>query len=187
MAKKLFKRWIPEPAFFREHKSLQFLGHLLHDPNLFHLNRHSVSGAFFVGLFTAFLPTLGQMPIAAVLALFCRVNMPISVALVWISNPLTMPAIFYATFEFGQWLLKSPPIKFSMEMSWEWFSSEFPHLWQPLLLGSLIIGVIMGAVGYLAMQVFWRWQVLRHWEQRKADRLAKRRLQEIDENLDSDK
>jgi uncharacterized protein (DUF2062 family) len=60
-----------------------------------------------------------------------------------------------------------------MEMSWEWFRSEFPNLWQPLLLGSLITGVVMGSAGYLAMQIFWRWQVMRNWEQRKAQRLAR--------------
>jgi len=170
MAKKLLQRWLPSQDFIKEHPSLKFLGVLLHDPNLFHLNRHSVSGAFFIGLFVAFLPTIGQMPLAALLALVFRVNMPISVLLVWISNPVTMAPIFYATYEFGRWILDCPPLSFSIDLSWQWLTEEFTKLWQPLLVGSVICGIFFGTVGYLSMQVFWRWQVIRNWEKRKQRR-----------------
>ena len=173
MPKKTLKRWIPDPNEFKTRPGLRFLGKLLDDPNLFHLNRHSVSGAFFVGIFTAFLPILGQMPIAALLALACRANLPIAIALVWISNPVTMPAIFYGSYELGQWLLDSPAVEFSLQLSWEWFLREFPKFWQPLLCGSLIVGIVAGSLGYLFMQGFWRWHVIRNWEKRKADRLAR--------------
>jgi uncharacterized protein (DUF2062 family) len=79
------------------HKNLSFLGEKLHDPNLWHLNRRSVSAAFAIGLFAAWIPTPGQMVIAAIIALYFRANLPISVALVWITNPLTMPPMFYPT------------------------------------------------------------------------------------------
>ncbi len=175
MAKKIFKRWLPDPAEFKKRPALNFMGHLLHDPNLFHLNRHSVSGAFFVGLFTAFLPILGQMPIAALLALVCRVNLPIAVALVWISNPITIPPIFFATYELGRWILDTPSVGFSIELSWEWFSTEFTKLWRPLVVGSLICGVVFGGIGYISIQLFWRWHVVRNWEKRK-----RRREQNVD-------
>jgi len=171
MPKKTLKRWIPDPNEFKKRPGLQFLGKLLHDPNLFHLNRHSVSGAFFVGIFTAFLPILGQMPTAALLALTCRVNLPIAIALVWISNPITMPAIFYGSYELGHWVLGGPAVEFTLQLSWEWFHNEFPKLWQPLLCGSLIVGVTGGIIGYLSMQGFWRWHVIRNWEKRKLKRL----------------
>ncbi len=171
MAKKIFKRWLPDPAEFKARPGLSFISHLLHDPNLFHLNRHSVSGAFFIGLFVAFLPTIGQMPIAALLALLFRVNLPIAVALVWISNPLTMPPIFFATYELGRWILDSPAIAFSIELSWDWLNNEFTRLWKPLLVGSLLTGFIVGGLGYIFIQLFWRWHVVRNWERRKQKRL----------------
>ncbi|MBR9911492.1 MAG: DUF2062 domain-containing protein [Gammaproteobacteria bacterium] len=173
MARKIFKRWLPDPAEFKKRPALNFISHLLHDPNLFHLNRHSVSGAFGLGLFVAFLPILGQMPIAACFALWLRVNLPIAVALVWVSNPFTIPPIFYATYELGRLILGTPPLAFQMEFSWQWFSSEFTHLWQPLLVGSLLAAVFFGGLGYISMQVFWRWQVIRHWEKRKNQRLQR--------------
>jgi len=170
MARKLLKRLMPNPESIRETSSLKFLGTLLHDPNLFHLNRHSVSVAAFVGIFVCFLPFPGQMILAATLALLLRCNLPLSIMLVWISNPITIPPIFYATYKLGSWILGTPPIDFNIELTWAWFVEEFTHLWQPLLTGSLIAGLTFGAIAYLAMRSFWRWQVLNHWKKRQKER-----------------
>ncbi|WP_185230590.1 DUF2062 domain-containing protein [Teredinibacter franksiae] len=167
MPRKIFKRWIPDPAKIRKAPGLKFLGSLLHDPNLFHLNRHSVSVAFFVGLFVAFLPTLGQVPIAAGGALLFRCNLPISIALVWISNPVTFPVIYYATYKLGARIMQIQPRQFHMEMSWQWFASEFQHIWEPLVLGSFIASIFFGCLGYVVIQWTWRWHVIQRWQDRK--------------------
>ena len=62
---KLLHKFIPDHDVIKQHKNLQFLGDKLHDPNLWHLNRRSVAMAFAVGLFGAWIPTPGQMAIAA--------------------------------------------------------------------------------------------------------------------------
>ena len=95
MAKKTIQRFLPDPNKIRHHKSLKIFGRLLQDANLWHLNRRSARGAFAVGLFFAFIPVPFQMVLAAAGAILFRVNLPISVALVWLTNPLTMPPIFY--------------------------------------------------------------------------------------------
>ncbi len=167
MAKKLIQRWMPDPEKIRAIPALHFLGDLLHDPNLFHLNRHSVSVAFFVGIFIAFLPIPGQMPAAAIAALMFRCNLPLAVALVWISNPLTIAPIFYACYKLGAWVLQTPPLAFSIELSWQWATNELVKLWKPLITGSLLCALTFGGLGYITMQGFWRWQVMRNWERRQ--------------------
>jgi uncharacterized protein (DUF2062 family) len=174
MARKFLKRFLPSQAIIKKHPSLQFLGGLLHDPNLFHLNRHSVSVAFFVGIFVAFaFPLPGQMAVAALGAFLFRCNLPISVALVWITNPLTIPFCFYIAYVLGCFVLQIPPEKFQFELSWEWAFNELERLLPPFLVGSVFLGFILGALGYFGMQLFWRLQVAHTWEKRLRKRALK--------------
>ena len=174
MPKRLIKRLFPNATNLRDHKQLRWLGKLLHDPNLLHLNRTSVSGAVSVGLFVALIPTPFQMPIAALLALLFRVNLPISVVLVWISNPVTMPAIFYFCYLLGAWILQVPVSDIEFEMTTQWLIDEFSLLWKPILLGSLIVGVLSAALGNMIVRLLWRLQVIKRWKERKARKLLKK-------------
>jgi uncharacterized protein len=168
MAKKLIKRLFPSYHRVRDHESLRFFGTLLHDPNLWHLNRRSVAGAFAVGLFVAFQPIPFQMLVSAAIAILVRVNLPISVLLVWITNPLTMGPIYYACYRLGLWILDMPKIRFRFEWTMEWFTQDMMLIWKPLVTGSLILGVAAGLVGYAAIRVLWRLHILRRisWKKR---------------------
>ena len=170
MPRRLFKRYMPDPTRIREHKHLRFFGPLLHDPNLWHLNRHSVARAMAVGLFAALMPMPLQMLLAAFLAILVRGNMPIAVSLVWLTNPLTIPPIFYCAYQLGAWLLHVPPRSLPDELTWAWISGQLSTLWQPLLLGSLVLGVALGALGYYLTMSYWRWWVARQWKRRQARR-----------------
>lgn len=191
MARKLLKRFFPSPSQIKQHKALHFLGDMLHDPNLFHLNRHSVSVAFFWGLFVAMLPIPGQMAVAAAAALFFRCNLPIAVALVWITNPLTMPFFFFIAYEVGKFILQvdastaadaEAVANISFRGLWDlivdnqyraalaWLGNELGSVWKPFLLGSIVAGLIWGALGYFGMQAFWRWHAISAWNRRKRKR-----------------
>ncbi|WP_309674178.1 DUF2062 domain-containing protein [Pseudomonas sp.] len=171
MPRRLFKRYMPDPTSIREHKSLRFLGTLLHDPNLWHLNRHSVARAMAVGLFAAFLPIPLQMLLAAILAIMVRGNMPIAVSLVWLTNPITMPAVFFCTYQTGAWLMDVPTRHLPDELTWEWISGELSTLWQPFLLGSVVTGLVLGALAYCLTMMYWRWWVGRQWRRRQKRRM----------------
>ena len=170
MAKKLIRRYLPDPHKIRDHKHLRLFGTLLHDPNLWHLNRRSASGAFAVGLFMAFVPIPFQMLPAAALAILLRVNLPIAVALVWITNPVTMPAVFYFCYSLGAWLLDTPVHAVEFEISWEWISTELIRILKPFLLGSSLVSAMSAAAGYFGIRALWRWHVVRDWERRKERR-----------------
>jgi uncharacterized protein (DUF2062 family) len=163
MAKKLIQKWmhkfIPDPEVIKQHKSLQFLGAKLHDPNLWHLNRRSISMAFAVGLFFAWVPTPTQMAFAAAAAIYFRANLPISVALVWVTNPLTMPPLFYFAYQVGLWFLNQPAAE-------NFDFSSLGDVWQPFLTGCFILGVTCSTLGYFGMQTFWVYHIKRKWAQR---------------------
>jgi uncharacterized protein (DUF2062 family) len=174
MARKYIKRFLPDVDSIRANKQLKIFGTLLHDANLWHLNRHSVSTAFAVGLFMAFMPMPFQMLPAALLSIFLRGNLPISVALVWITNPVTMPPIYYFCYKVGTWVLGVPPKNVEFAITWEWLSTTLMSIWQPFLLGCLIVSAASALIGYLAMRAFWRWQVVRDWQRRKSFRKSRK-------------
>ncbi|MFZ2289122.1 MAG: DUF2062 domain-containing protein [Halopseudomonas yangmingensis] len=170
MPRQLLKRYIPSPERIKNTKSLRFLGELLHDPNLWHLNRHGVARAMAIGLFVCMLPIPMQMLVSAALAVPLRANLPISVGLVWLSNPVTMPAIFFAQYRIGTLLLGTPERHIPMELSLTWLASELQHIWQPLLTGAVISGAVLGFCGYAATMLYWRYWVSRNWKLRKLRR-----------------
>ncbi|MFO8002958.1 DUF2062 domain-containing protein [Thioalkalivibrio sp.] len=172
MAKKLIKKWFPAYESVRGHRALEMLGPRLRAPDLWHLNRRSVAGAFAVGLFVAFLPIPMQMLLAAAIAIWLRVNLPISVLLVWISNPLTMPPIFYTAYRIGRWILDEPRRSLRVEMTMDWLTGDLLTIWKPLLTGSLVLAVLASAIGYLVIRVLWWFSVM---ERLKVRRLRLRR------------
>jgi hypothetical protein len=166
MPKNIFKRIGPGRDTIRQHQSLRSIAHLLQDDNLFHLNRHSVSRAFAIGLAVAMTPVYGHMLIAALLAVWVRANLALSIALVWISNPLTFPFVLYAEYWLGAQLLGvEEKINLSSIDYHEWKTLLF-DVWKPILLGSGILSLITGLAGYYGIQLFWVLEVNRRWRKR---------------------
>jgi uncharacterized protein (DUF2062 family) len=163
--KEFIKRYLPDPHKIRNHKHLRFFGQLLHDPNLWHLNRRSVPGAFSVGLFSAFVPF--QMVLGAAGAIIWRVNLPISVGLVWLTNPVTMPPVFYFAYKLGTWILRTPINEaVTFELSLHWLMEELTVIWQPFLLGCFVLGVASAVLGNVIIRLLWRLRVV-HYLKRK--------------------
>ena len=65
MPRKTIHRFLPDMGRLLQRPSLRWINIISHDPNLLHLNRHSVSLAVFIGIFCAFVPLPGQTIIAA--------------------------------------------------------------------------------------------------------------------------
>lgn len=163
--KKWLKRVIPNPKTIHDNRYLGIFGTLLHDPNLWHLNRRSVSGGVAIGLFVMYSPILTHSLIAAGLAILLRVNLPIAVALVWITNPFTIPPMFYFAYVVGCWILGHPAAGFNIHFWMDW------HNWfgimGPLVVGCLICGAVCSLLGYLTVQALWRWKVVKYLQKRR--------------------
>jgi uncharacterized protein (DUF2062 family) len=100
-----------------------------------------------------------------------RVNLPISVSLVWLSNPLTIPPMFYLAYVIGALLLGQPVRAFDPHFWLDW------HNWLgvvgPVLLGCLICA-FCSVTGYLTIQFLWRRSLMRQIERRALARYADR-------------
>jgi uncharacterized protein (DUF2062 family) len=167
MPKKLIKKYIPNPKEVREHKSLRFLSVFFSNPNLWHVNRISTQRAFSIGLFWAFIPIPFQMVFAAISSVVFKANIPISVALVWLTNPLTMVPIFYAAYLLGTSMLGIQTGNFNVELSWTWVTHELPRVWKPLLVGSLTLATSFSVMAYFLMDVIWRLNIYLKLKKRK--------------------
>ncbi|RJG42002.1 DUF2062 domain-containing protein [Motilimonas pumila] len=161
MPKKFIQRYTPSPESLKEHKHLKIFGDLLLDGNLWHLNRRSAAGAFAVGLFMCWVPLPSQMIMAAGLAIFFRVNLPLSVALVWISNPLTMPPMFYFAYLSGSFILQSQPEPWFFELSWQWVEHAIVTYGPAFLLGCAFWAAVCSLAGYFIITWIWRYSVMK--------------------------
>lgn len=175
MPKKLIKRYLPSPEKIKNAKGLGILGKWLQNPSIWHLHRHSVSKAFLIGLFWMAIPLPSQMLVAALFAILFRANLPLSVALVWISNPLTMPPIFYFNYVVGTVILgQETAEEWHFELNWEWMLHTLGDLWLPLYLGSAVVGLVLGVMGYVVVNLLWRHHAIKAWKERRTKKWRKK-------------
>lgn len=161
---------MPDPQKIKENKYLKIFGHLLHNPNLWHLNRKSVAKAFAVGLFFAFMPVPFQMVLAAGIAIIVHANLPLAISLVWITNPITMPIIFYCCYVVGTWILRVPEQDFAFEASWQWVIDSLSTIGPAFIVGCGACAVIFAILGFFGIQGLWRYSVAKEWKKRQLRR-----------------
>ncbi|MBR9727023.1 DUF2062 domain-containing protein [Shewanella intestini] len=166
MPKKFIEKYMPKPEVLKQHKYLKVFGQLLNKPNLWALNRKSAPGAFAIGLFAAWMPMPFQMVLAAALAIFFNVNIPVSVALVWLTNPLTMPFMFYGAYLLGAKILGTPAQEFQFQISWAWIEASLSTIGPPFILGCAVLGVICAIAGYFIIANLWKYSILFKWQKR---------------------
>ncbi len=176
MSRFSLKKFVPDPDTLKKHKSLRLLGALIEDPNLFHLNRRSVSRSVFWGLLIGLLPPVPvHTPLAAVAALIARCNLPLILTIIWVSNPITIPLIIYSFYSLGRIILHTEAISVSsIELSWAWLSKEFLLIWKPYLVGTLIGASTLACSAYFASNFIWRLNTKRKWHARKKMRETRR-------------
>ncbi|WCN13294.1 DUF2062 domain-containing protein [Marinomonas mediterranea] len=172
MPKRFLQKYIPRPEKLRENKALKILGSKVYEPDLWHMNRKSIAKACWNGLFWAAIPMPLQMLAAALLAIPLRANIPLSIAMVWITNPITMPFVFYFNYLIGS-LFVGDDSNRDFHLSVEWIWAKIEHIWLPLYTGSVIVGMVVGLLSYIAVLVLWRMHVIKRWKNRKQNRKKK--------------
>ncbi len=157
-----FKHRLPTREHIVNTKCLKFLEEHIRDHNLWHFTRRSLSRATAIGLFCAFLPMPFEMLPAAIGAIVFRANLPVSLAWVWVSNPLTWIPLFTPAYLLGAKLLgvNAMPLE---QITFGFLGSQLAALW----LGCLIVGGALATLGFWTVRVLWRIKVLSVWKDRR--------------------
>ena len=124
--------------------------------------------ALFLGLIVAFLPLVGiQMLIVFFLALWFRANLPVIVALQWVSNPFTMGPIYFADYQIGLAMMElfsiAPEPNPLLQPDYDWAHFELRDLgalldtFPPMMLGGLALGSFIGLVVSVAYKWLAKW------------------------------
>ncbi|GAB3475756.1 DUF2062 domain-containing protein [Marinomonas epiphytica] len=166
MPKRYFRKLTPNPEKLKQNRVLKILGEQIYEANLWHLNRKSVARAFLNGVFWAIIPMPLQMLAAALLAIPLKANIPLSLALVWITNPLTMPFVFFFNYKVGTLILGERGKK-HFHLSIEWIWDKIEHIWLPLYVGSFVTAIVASLIAYFAIHVMWRMHVIKRWKERR--------------------
>jgi uncharacterized protein len=167
MPRKFLKKWTPDPEKLREHKHLRFLGKALHASYLWQFSQNNVAKACAIGIFCMWIPVPFQTVLAAAGAVLFRANLPVSVALVFITNPLTMPPMFYFCYKLGTLLLGMPARQFNFELSMDWLTNGMLMIWKPLLLGVSLVAIISSATAYYGTFLLWRLHIIQKIRNRR--------------------
>ena len=160
----------------RSEKLDKFLDKYNLSREFFGVNRRSVTKGIWVGLFWAFIPMPMQM-VAVVLSTFAiRFNVPIAIVMVWLSNPITMPPMYYIEYLTGNFLLGREGIE-NIELTMEWFTENFDAILVPLYVGTSFYAVIVSTLVYFIVN--WLWIKSVHEEKAERKKRHKKKIKEL--------
>lgn len=142
---------------------------LLEHPAYWSLNRRSVTRAFSLGLFIAFIPIPVHLLLGAGLALLLRLNVPASIAGTFLVNPLTMVPMYVFAYWCGCRLLDVSVEPIVFEMSWTWLTTTLVPIWKPFLLGCFVLGLASAVIGYIVLGGIWHLSLVLKYHKRKDD------------------
>ncbi len=160
------KRVTPERAALEKLWCLKPFAALVLDRGCWTFNRHSVTRAFALGLFIAFIPPTPPLPVHLVtcvmVGMIFRLNLPVLFATVFVSNPFTWLPQVAGSIWVGAKLMGLDLSPFVQELQSRTIWAHLNELWAPLLLGALVLGCIAAVAGYVLAQSVWRVRVRYH-------------------------
>lgn len=154
-------RWLHKRKFSRKHlrggRLHSWFGDRILAKELWLPTHHSLARAWLVGFpitVTPFLP--GQSVLAVIAALIVRGNLLLAIGLQFLSTPLTAPVHLPACYVVGELVRGRSPSNV-----WHGVTEDTRHLLSgdavtSLYLGSVVIGLLGGVIGYAILFHTWR-------------------------------
>ena len=170
MPRRFFRKFALKRHELGEKWFLAPFHHLMHDHRLWAVRRKNFVPPVALGVFVGFIPFPGHPLWASFAALALRVNIPIAALTTFISNPLTMGPMYFFAYRLGALLLGVPQEPFAVEMSFEWVTHTFVNIWQPMLLGCVLLGSVSAVLSYVILDLVWRSSIGQYKSRKRAQR-----------------
>ncbi|MEE9434187.1 MAG: DUF2062 domain-containing protein [Sphingorhabdus sp.] len=172
-------RNMPTREGMAKNRYLKPFAHRFLRSELWRFTRRSVPRGVALGIFAGFIIPVGQIILAAFLALPARANVPIAALTTFITNPFTFPFWIWVANKVGGFVLRieeltGEPIgndAGSGRWQWfEWFAKEAGLT----AIGFLIMAVVFSSLGYVISSWLWAGWIKRK-RQRRSKAFASRR------------
>ena len=141
---------------------------------LLSVNRKSITRGLLVGIFWGFIPMPLQMVAVVFTTPFVKFNVPIAISMVWLSNPITMPFMYYLEYITGTFILGMEHLR--VHMTIEWFHGHLGDIFIPLYVGTFFYAITVSVLVYYGVN--WLWIKSVHKEkrhQKRKDNLKKKK------------
>lgn len=155
-----------------ENRYLKPIAHRFLRSDLWRFTRRSVPRGVALGMLAGFLIPVGQIFVAAFLALPIRANVPIAALMTFITNPFTYPFWITAAYQLGKFALRvdaltdAQPLDNHMRSEFGIWLSWFMREAGVTAFGFILLGIIFAALGYVISSLGWRWWTARKWRRR---------------------
>lgn len=158
-------RNMPTREQMARNRFLKPIAHRFLSPELWRFTRRSVPRGVALGLFSAFIIPLGQIFLAAFLALPARANVPLAALVTFVTNPFTVPFWLWVANRTGVYLLKFDAAS-GVNMQGEVEGAFWQEFWHNVVawfevagvtvFGFIVLAVVSAAIGYLLSSFVWR-------------------------------
>ncbi len=156
---------MPSREEMAENRWLKPIAHRFLRSELWRFTRRSVPRGVMLGLFAAFIVPLGQVFLAAFLALPARANVPVAALTTFVTNPLTIPFWVYVANNVGAFVLRIDALTHGEPLQTQlnaglgdwlmWIGREAGVT----AVGFMVMAVVSAAVGYLVSGWLWQWWI----------------------------
>lgn len=176
----IIRKNTPTREEMAQNKYLAPIAHRFLSPELWRFTRRSVPRGVALGLFAAFIVPLGQIFLAAFLALPSRANVPLAALVTFVTNPFTLPFWLVVANKVGNFVLQldaaGPALASGKANSGAWtIVVDFFQMAGATAFGFIVLAAVTPSIGYLVSG--WVWRAL-------VSRKRARRLKKMEARLD---
>ena len=157
----VIRRNTPTREEMAQNRYLAPIAHRFLSPELWRFTRRSVPRGVALGLFAAFIIPLGQIFLAAFLALPTRANVPLAALVTFVTNPFTLPFWLVVANKVGNFTLRldaaGPALANAQSGKGAWaMLIDFFQMAGATAFGFIVLATVAPVLGHLVSGWVWR-------------------------------